>query len=86
MKHTHRHYQIAPRGFEPLNNNSKAPANKQLTKNSNPVLSTSLDKTLQKYPEIERIITAWPELPEHIKAAIKALIQAYKDIQKKGGT
>jgi hypothetical protein len=69
---------IAPRGFEPLNTNQQTTNNKRLTEKQNPVLSTSLDKTLQKYPEIERIITAWPELPEHIKAAIKAMIQAYK--------
>jgi len=29
-------------------------------------------------PELTQIIKAWPELPEHIKAAIKALIQTNK--------
>jgi hypothetical protein len=45
-----------------------------------------LDKIVQacselaesEYPELEQIITAWPELPEHIKEAVKALIQTQK--------
>jgi len=33
---------------------------------------------LQKYPDLQEIISAWPNLPEHIKAAVKALIQTEK--------
>jgi hypothetical protein len=65
------------RGVEPPRANQQAVDNTELTENQNPVLATGLDKTLQKDPEIERIITAWPELPEHIRRAIKSLIQGY---------
>jgi hypothetical protein len=41
-------------------------------------LSTGLDKILQKYPDLRQIVKAWPKLPEHIKAAIKALVQTLK--------
>ena len=68
--------QIGVIGFEPTSENCQPVDNKRLTASRVSVLATSLDKTLQKYPELEQIITAWPELPEHIKAAIKALIES----------
>ena len=55
--------------------NVSAP-NKELTKNENPVFDTSLDNLLQKYPDLAAVVKAWPNLPEHIKAAIKALIES----------
>jgi hypothetical protein len=33
-------------------------------------------------PELAEIVTVWPELPEHIKAAIKALVQTHKTEKK----
>jgi len=73
---------IAPRGFEPLNNNSKAVINKTLTENSNPVLSNSLDKIVQKHPELRELVEVWPNLTEHAKSKIKALIQTHKEENK----
>ena len=46
-------------------------------------MSTGLDKIVQacselaesEFPELEQIITAWPELPEQVKNTIKELVQ-----------
>ena len=69
--------QIPPRGVEPLEANRQPLDNKALTENQNPVLSTSLDKILRNYPELRDLVKLWPELPGHIKAAIKALVQTH---------
>ncbi len=39
-------------------------------------------KTANQSSDLQQIITAWTSLPEHIKAAIKALIQAYETEKK----
>ena len=37
-----------------------------------------LPKICQNDLDLEQIITAWPDLPEHIKAAIKALVGTHR--------
>jgi hypothetical protein len=56
-----------------------SPTNKELTKTENPVFDTSLDKILQKYPDLALVVERWPNLPDTIKAAIKALIQTHNE-------
>jgi F0F1-type ATP synthase beta subunit len=68
---------IPPRGVEPLNENQQAADNKALTETENPVFDTSLAILLQKYPELQEIISAWPKLPDDVKAEVKALVQSY---------
>jgi hypothetical protein len=38
-------------------------------------MARSMALLVQKDPELGAVVTAWPKLPAHIKAAVKALIQ-----------
>jgi hypothetical protein len=69
---------IAPRGFEPLNENQQPVDNKALTENQNPVLATSLDKILQKHPDLALVVERWPNLSDTIKQAVKTLVESQK--------
>ena len=60
---------IGETGFEPDADISERLVNKELTENS----KTATDQKLPK--DLQQVIDRWPELPEHIKAAIKALVQ-----------
>jgi hypothetical protein len=40
----------------------------------------TVESQLQNIPsDVAEIVAVWPELPVHIKAAIKALVQSYKE-------
>ena len=41
-------------------------------------------ETTSKDPDLALIVERWPKLPEHIKAAIRTLVQAYADSNKQG--
>ncbi|MBN1972553.1 MAG: hypothetical protein JW787_02870 [Sedimentisphaerales bacterium] len=71
---------ITPRvGLEPTSQNPQSIENKALTENQNSVFTTSLDKLVQKYPDLEQIINAWPELPEQIKSTIVSLVKKERE-------
>jgi len=57
----------------------QASNNQKVTESTKDVLSSclafSVSEAIEKHPELEQIIIAWPDLPEHIKAAIKALMK-----------
>jgi len=43
-------------------------------KHSENGLRETSEKTRQMSPDLAEIVAAWPKLPEHIKAAIRALV------------
>jgi hypothetical protein len=62
--------------FKTANQNTQPLHNKELTGTDKDSLQTSLQTNPNLTPELTDVITAWPTLPSHMKAAIAALIKA----------
>jgi len=60
-----------------LNKKSQRPTNKTLSKSSKSKPVHNPVHNIEVCNELQQIINAWPSLPEHIKAAIKAMIETF---------
>ena len=75
----------AAEGFEPTDNgfanrppNSVTNCNKSTSEFDEKNLASCLALLKEKYPDLQQIISAWPELPEHIKQTVKILVESQK--------
>lgn len=60
----------------PTTDTDQVANSRELTKNGQNYFAINVVNFIQNEPELQLIIEVWPELPGHIKAAIKALITA----------
>ena len=63
----------------------QCPNSKGLSKNTIPKRVHNRVHNSEVCPELEQIITAWPELPEQVKDTIKKLIKKYSSKGKDDG-
>jgi hypothetical protein len=50
--------------------------NQALTETGETVLASCLALLAEKDPDLALVVERWPDMPEHIKAAVKALINS----------
>ena len=81
---------IGATGLEPAAKNSQPSINQEVTEKDKTATDQKLPKIcnsgIKSIPEndtdLQQVISAWPNLPEHIKEAIKALVQTLNKQEK----
>ena len=63
--------------MNPQSENHKGIGGQSLTEIDKQSVATSVAKVLTESPDLTQIVEAWPSLPEHIKAAFKALLHTH---------
>jgi hypothetical protein len=67
-----------------LEQTALTPTKTLISKDAGTKSGTVDDKILEKFPELQKVITSWPLLPEQVKKQILSLIEA--NIQKETKT
>jgi hypothetical protein len=65
---------VEPRGIEPLAASAERQSSQSLAASDELPLAQTLARETPIDPDLSRVVTAWPDLPAHIRAAVLALI------------
>lgn len=65
-----------PKGLEPLSSGAQPSLNTEVTADEQSVWAPRWARLAQDDPELTAVLTAWPELPEAVKAGIVAMVKA----------
>ena len=77
---------ISPKVVESLEVKSQSPTHKELTENSNSVLSTGLDNLVREYYDLTELVKLWSDPPERIRTAIKTIVETPKAQKEQTGS
>jgi hypothetical protein len=77
---------MEPRGIEPLTSLPQGESEQQDATTAAPALAQTLAREMQIDPDLARVVSAWPDLPEAIRRAVLALVGTLDESATKDGS